>query len=478
MFAREVQQPFDFNLGAWRELEITRAVSDLVVQFVTPSFALYNQWSYVEHAGPGMFENAAMHERYARSRRLAGAVEGLRAGRHALDALDAPNARDPGAADSGMADLGVADLGVADLGVADLGAPNPATLNLAMLNPATLNLPLQNYHTEELSSHIYEALDYAQSFLLTSDVAMMHTMEDVGRTLQSWPAYIRGAGDPTPAAIALFANAGNAARVLFEYAYGVHCLHTLVGVAHGDLHSNNLTVFEWGRIEAVDRKAPPRADGRRTFTSMYEDPVVIYATGTRADTTIEDIYMFPADGISGALIDYSRAIVGPAFRSRLEAGRSAQYATNFYRDQVNRAMRTLHRYAPEYVAAHQDELKGIAYADFDSLFAVRRRLHRDRRIGRRRARGAVDCRYWRPARVPDGARGRSTRARPRGRRPEGARRRPARAGRLCARKTHGRQCRHCADGRLSALRLYFRRAINRRASDCGGHRGGHRGRHT
>ena len=355
MFAREVQQPFDFNLGAWRELEITRAVSDLVVQFVSPSFALYNQWSYVERAGPGMFENAAMHERYARSRRLAGAVEGLRAGRHALDALDAPNARDPGAADPG---------------VADPAAANPAAANPAAANPATHNLPLQNYHTEELSSHIYEALDYAQSFLLTSDVAMMHTMEDVGRTLQSWPAYIRGVGDPTPAAIALFANAGNAARVLFEYAYGVHCLHTLVGVAHGDLHSNNLTVFEWGRIEAVDRKAPPRADGRRTFTSMYEDPVVIYATGTRADTTIEDIYMFPADGISGALIDYSRAIVGPAFRSRLEAGRTAQYATNFYRDQVNRAMRTLHRYAPEYVAAHQDELKGIAYADFDSLFAV------------------------------------------------------------------------------------------------------------
>jgi len=336
MFAREVQQPFDFNLGAWRELEITQAVSELVVQFVTPSFAIYNQWSYVERAGPGMFENTAMHERYARSRQLAGAVEGLRAGRRALDVFNAPNARDPG--------------------VADLADP--------------ANLQLQNYHTEELSSHIYESLDYAQSFLLTSDVAMMHTMEDVGRTLQSWPAHVRGASDLPPASIALFDNAGSAARIIFEYAYGAHCLHTLIGVAHGDLHSNNLTIFEWGRIDMVDRKAPPRADGLRTFKRLYDDPVVIYATGARTNSTVDDIYMFPADGISGALIDYSRAIVGPAFRPRLEAGRTAQYATNFYRDQVNRAMRTLHRYAPEYVAAHQDALKGIAYADFDSLFTV------------------------------------------------------------------------------------------------------------
>ena len=362
MFAREVQHPFDFNLGAWRELEISRAVSDLVVQFVSPSFALYNQWSYVEHAGAPMFENSAMHERYARSRRLARALAALRAGRGALDALGADLSADLGAAsalDPGAPDPSAPDSSGLASSTPDSSAPDSSRLD-------SKDFVMKNYHTEELSSQLYESLEYAQSHLVTSDVALMHTMEDVGRTLHSWPAYVRRAADPVPAATRLFATAGGAARVLFDYAYGAHCLHSLIGVAHCDLHSNNLTVFEWGRIDAVDKSASPTEIGVRQWRPLYDDPRVLYALGPGEN----DCYLFPADGISGALIDYSRAIVGPGFRSRIEAGRSAQYATNFYRDQVNRAMRALHRYAPEYVAANQDALKGAAYADFESVFAV------------------------------------------------------------------------------------------------------------
>jgi len=359
MFAREVQQPFDVNLGAWRELEISQAVGDLVVQFVSPSFAIYNQWSYIERTGPALYENKAMHERYVRSKRLQTVVKRLRESRRALselekqelsaltpsfgdlktdnapDVSELPNARDPAAASSQFHEIDLGDL--------------------------------KNYHTEELSSHIYETLDYAQSHLIMSDTSLMHTIEDVGRTLYAWPAYVRRAADPVPAVSRLFASEESAARVLFEYAYGAHCLHSLTGVAHGDLHSNNLTVFEWGRVERPDATAPPRADGMRTFYSLYEDPVVLYAAGPAGEA---DAFLFPADGISGALIDYSRAIVGPAFRPRIEGDRGAQYATNFYRDQVNRAVRTLHRYAPDYVAAHQDAIKGAAYADFESVFTV------------------------------------------------------------------------------------------------------------
>jgi hypothetical protein len=100
---------------------------------------------------------------------------------------------------------------------------------------------------------------------------------------------------------------------------------------------------------------------------LYTDPAVLFLAGPRGEA---DSYLFPAAGISGCLIDYSRAIIGPAFRPRLEAGRSAQYATNFYRDQVNRVMRMLHRYAPEYVLKHQDAIKGAAYADFGAVFAA------------------------------------------------------------------------------------------------------------
>ena len=310
MFARETQLPFDYNLGAWRELEITKLVGDITVAYISPSFAIYNQWSYVEAVSARLFENRAMLDRYERSLVAERAVADLRSGRAQVD-----------------------------------GAP----------------AALHNYYSEELSSHIYESLEYAQSHLVMSSVALLHSIEHVGLTLAGWPAFIRRSAVVRPSQQQLFADEASFARLLFEYAYGARCLHEHLGVVHGDLHSNNLTVYGWGRAEA--KRSGPDAE----FRMLYTDPVVLYLAGPRGEA---DSYLFPAAGISGCLIDYSRAIIGPAFRPRLEAGRSAQYATNFYRDQVNRVMRTLHRYAPEYVLKHQDAIKGAAYADFGAVFGA------------------------------------------------------------------------------------------------------------
>jgi hypothetical protein len=322
MFVREVNQPFDLNLGAWRELEVAKAVGDLVVSYVSPAFALFNQWSYIERTGPELFENLAMHERYRRSQQMDSSITELRNSRCAL------------------------------------------SLDCASETP--LEPELRTYHTEELSAQLYESLEYAQSHLLVSDTTIMHSIEDVGRTLHSWPTYVRRDVAVPPSHLTLFSDLGSFARLMFDYVWGAHCLHERLGVVHGDLHANNLTVYWWGRAEWVERVTKPGMAGfERKYTAAYEDPVMIYVAGPRGEA---DSYIFPAAGISGCLIDYSRAILGPAFRPRLEAGRTPQFATNFYRDQVNRVMRLLHRYAPEYVAANQDAIKGAAFADFESVF--------------------------------------------------------------------------------------------------------------
>jgi len=125
----------------------------------------------------------------------------------------------------------------------------------------------------------------------------------------------------------------------------------------------------------VDDPGCPRlvADRQRVegeavaYEPYYEDPVVAYVAGPRGEA---DTYVFPAAGDSGCIIDYSRCVLGPAFRPRLEEGRSAQYATNFYRDQVNRVMRALHRYAPAYVGRRAEALKAAVLANFDAVFPV------------------------------------------------------------------------------------------------------------
>jgi hypothetical protein len=310
MFTREAMQALDYNLAAWRELAVTRLVGDLVLNFVSPSFALYNQWTYVEGADSALFENAAMEERYARGKAVEAATRSLREARRLLGDAE------------------------------------------------------QNYHTEELSARVYESLEYAQSYLLMSPVALAHTMEDVGWSMRSLSGYVRYAPTQWPAAVDAFADPDTATRHLFELAYAAHCLHTKAGVVHTDLHGNNMTFYMWGLADEIKTSA---SGAETTYAPYYDDPVVAYVAGPRGEA---DTFIFPATGDSACIIDYSRCILGPAFRPRLEEGRSPQYATNFYRDQVNRVMRAFHRYAPEYVAAHQNAIKAAVLANFEAVFPV------------------------------------------------------------------------------------------------------------
>lgn len=306
MHTRETMQTFDYNLAVWRELAITRLVSDFVINFISPGFAMYNQWSYIDGIDETLFENGTMRERFTRAQVAGSGTELLRDARRAL--TDA-----------------------------------------------------SGYRIEELSAHVYESIEYAQSFLLMAPVAMLHVMEHVGVPMMSLPLIARNNMNTPLSVVKAFETSDAAAHTLFDLVYAAHCLHTKLGVAHTDLHGNNMTLHAWefyGNVTANDIKID---------STYYDDPIVAYVTGPRGEA---DTYIFPATGSNACIIDYSRSIVGPAFRDRLTEGKSSQYATNFYRDQVNRVMRALHRYAPKIVENNQDVLKSATLANFDAVFPV------------------------------------------------------------------------------------------------------------
>jgi hypothetical protein len=307
MYARETTQPFDLNLATWRELAVTRLAGDLALNFVSPAFALYNQWTYIEGADASLFENQAMGERFARGLTAGCAARTLREARR-IAATAAPPGR----------------------------------------------------RTAELVARIRDSLEYARSFIVMSPVAVMHTMEDVGVALRSVATTVRRAPNAWPTYANTFATLDNAAHFMFDIAYGAHCLHTKLAVAHTDLHGNNMTLHLWGLADS-------RKPGTQQYTPYYDDPVVAYVAGPRGSA---DTYVFPASGTSGCLIDNSRCILGPGFRPRLEAGRTPAYATHFYRDQVTRAVRVFHRYAPSYAENNDAKLRAAVISNFDAAFAV------------------------------------------------------------------------------------------------------------
>ena len=288
MFSREITQLLDYNLATWRELQISQIVSDLVLNFISPSFAFYNQWTYIEGVNESLFENIPMKERFVRGVVADEAIKIIRESRKKIN--DAPS----------------------------------------------------NYFVENLNTQLYNGIEYAQSYLSVSPIAILHLIEDVGLTIKSFhmrksPINLRG---PVMR------------KILFELIYGAHCLHTKVGIAHTDLHNNNYTIREYAIYE----------NQKHNGFSHY----IIYITGA----TEHDAFIFPNLYAFASIIDFSRSIVGPAFRSYLEEGRSKQYADNFYHDQINRTMRTLHRYSDVFVEKHQEILKGMIISNFEIIFPL------------------------------------------------------------------------------------------------------------
>lgn len=300
MRVRETMQVFDYNFAVWRELIITRKVSDLGINFISPSFALYNQWTFIEGCNQSLFENASMEEQYTRGSIVDKSTHLLRDARINLDNIK------------------------------------------------------KNNNTDELDLYIYESLKYAQSFLLMSPIVMVHIIENVGLTMQSLPSYVRQSLEEWPSIINAFADPDIAARNLFELSYGAHCIHTKIGIAHTDLHCNNMTLYIW----SMESLYIGREDS-------YNDPIVAFIAGPQGEA---DTYIFPANGDSACIIDFSRAIIGPSFK--FEDERSPQYIKNFYYDQVMRVMRVLYRYAPEYVKKHQITIKAAIITNYESVFPI------------------------------------------------------------------------------------------------------------
>ena len=314
MFASEVLDPYDLSAGAWRELAVATAVSDLVVNHVTPSFPLHGQWTYVEGTDAGMYETTAMEERFVRSSAVGPALKALRVSR--------------------------------------------ANLSHPVVSP--------NFHTESLRGRIYDDLDYARSTLQISNISMLHVMEHVGGTLRNAANLVRN-HKTYRNPIELFESPDCSARVLFEYAYAAYCMHTRVGAAHCDLHGNNLTLTHWS-ADSMWMSHPPSDPPK--MHSFYELPIISYVIGTRGEA---DTFCFPSTGLGGYIIDFSRAILGPAFNFKRAGGPAARDAAGgarFFRGQVNRAMRTLFRHAPDFVRDNESEIRGAAIADFGSVFAA------------------------------------------------------------------------------------------------------------
>ncbi len=294
-------EPTDLAFAPWREIYANELCNDLLVNFVGPMFPVFGNWTHVVGADEGLFENQAMRDLYRRSQESIQTLKSLREARKAV-----PRKGD-------------------------------------------------DYREAQLELHIYESIEYAQSYIMMSDIALVLFGEMVGITM----ATIAEIYTAVPGRIYLVASGGHPvfgeldvfAKLFFDILLGAHIIHSRVGLIHGDLHLNNMTVRTAFSYKYT--RDPPR-------------PTVAYSVNATEDST----YVFPNYGLDGVLIDFSRAIFSPAHREQLVKEKGQQYVTNFFRDQVGRSLRTIYQYVPRFAEKNQEALKGLLLADPESMFRV------------------------------------------------------------------------------------------------------------
>jgi hypothetical protein len=79
MRVREIMQPFDDNLSVWRELNICQLVSDLVINFIAPSFPIHGQWVYLEGVTGMIFDSEYIKIKYNNSKASELVVQNIKA---------------------------------------------------------------------------------------------------------------------------------------------------------------------------------------------------------------------------------------------------------------------------------------------------------------------------------------------------------------------------------------------------------------
>jgi len=380
LYYNEIMNVEDYNLSSWREVNINKLISDLVLNYITPSFPLYGDWTYIFDSDLSLFENDAMHNKYAISDICEYTIHKLREAREKINTIDAEN--DLFINPMSSSQIGLRPLSSKTKGDVEGGASDDTEGGAADIIKVTSEEDhieaksefmsaiieegiMPNYNTNEYNAMLYEDIEYSHSNLIMSKIALLNVVEDVGWTLFSVNNYITKSLNQVPVIRNLMINKDISYHYIFNYLYAAYSMHAKLHIVHSDIHSNNLTINLWeGFIgeNNIDESIEPNS-----FDKIYKKATVVYATGS-ADA---DIYLFPATGINATIIDFSRALIGPGLRSKLEEdGRGEQYATNFYRDQVNKVMAAFNRYAPTFVIQHQEEIKSAILSNFELVFPV------------------------------------------------------------------------------------------------------------
>ena len=298
MTNQEEKEKFNIDFSVWREHYVGNMCNDLVVNGVSPNFSVSHVAFLIQNTNANMFDNPSAEVKY-----------------------------EHGDVSSEISH--------------DLHAVDSKTYERSLLSdPKHLSQKFAH-----LSTLINQSIDYADYNISMSDKTLCVISEYVGRTIRDMPSFIISKNTDINQWKTFATNTNAYLGYMFEYAYGLYCMNSLLGCMQGDLHVNNATLHRLYNYDIVNN----------TRYKMY-----VLGDGLS--------YVFEHVGIFGCIIDYSRSIIGNYQRVSNDFGEP--FANTFFSKQASRIHALIKGTFPQLYTQYQKQLDDAIENNLESLFKV------------------------------------------------------------------------------------------------------------
>lgn len=320
----EVQNPFDVRFVPWRDYLVSQALAKLAANNICPGFALINAWAYVKSSKKGLFNNKIQYQKIERSDQARAII-----------------------------DLLVQSKSFTYKNIKESSIKQ---------TKGTVTEMLSNKF-KILHDQIDEAVNFGKNEIIMSNVSFLTVGEYTGRTwndsvrlAKSSPYYNESIGRP-------FTSEGYKyfRKYIFDICYNLHCMFEKFGIIHGDLHLNNLTLYQKFPIDYMDFE-------------KVKNPHVLYAVGDE-NTDSEYYFALPSLAYHTTLIDFGRCFIHPKnLESIRDTSLSGRYEATgnlpiFIKEQTHRLVRTYIKTVPS-AADQEQELKLLFTKNFDAMYKL------------------------------------------------------------------------------------------------------------
>lgn len=191
----EFEHPNDIRFPTWAELYITNRASNLVLNFVSPSFYFLGGWFLINNGGPELYDNEVSRDRFKFSNISSKITRKLTKARDNIDAAVAAN---------------------------------------------TASALSQDF--SRLAAQISRARTFARARLNLSNYSLCQTSEFVGRTLRDF-YHLHNTGS-YEASHHIFTDIRSTMKFVFDMIWAFHSANTRAHIIHGDPHVNNITLYQ------------------------------------------------------------------------------------------------------------------------------------------------------------------------------------------------------------------------------------------